>query len=132
LDATAAEFRVEMVERLRELGVRNESVLEAMGRVPRHRFVERFWVTGPGVVWNADNVEQHVVTDDSADEVLRWVYNPQVALVTRGPTDIPAATAYGDGTTFTGLRPGTYLTRVVPVNTRLEDGPSAQTTFVVP
>ena len=50
----------------------------------------------------------------------------------QGPTDIPAATAYGDGTTFTGLRPGTYLTRVVPVNTRLEDGPSAQTTFVVP
>jgi hypothetical protein len=50
----------------------------------------------------------------------------------QGPTDIPAATAYGNGTTMTGLRPGAYLARVVPVNTKLEDGRSAQTTFVVP
>jgi hypothetical protein len=50
----------------------------------------------------------------------------------QGPSDIPAATAYGDGATFTGLRPGAYLARVVPVNTKLEGGPSAQTTFVVP
>jgi hypothetical protein len=50
----------------------------------------------------------------------------------QGPTDIPAAPAYGDGTTLTGLRPGAYLARVVPVNTKLEGGRSAQTTFVVP
>jgi hypothetical protein len=50
----------------------------------------------------------------------------------QGPTDIPAAPAYGDGTTLTGLRPGAYLARVVPVNTKLEDGRPAQTTFVVP
>jgi hypothetical protein len=50
----------------------------------------------------------------------------------QGPTDIPAAPAYGHGTTLTGLRPGAYLARVVPVNTKLEGGRSAQTTFVVP
>ena len=50
----------------------------------------------------------------------------------QGPTDIPAATEYGTGATMTGLRPGAYLARVVPVNTRQAAGTSAETTFVVP
>ena len=50
----------------------------------------------------------------------------------QGPTDIPAATAYGHGATFTGLRPGGYVVRVVPVNTKLETGAAAETTFIVP
>ena len=50
----------------------------------------------------------------------------------QGPTDIPAAAAYGDSATFTGLRPGGYLARVVPVNTRQDAGAAAETTFVVP
>jgi len=50
----------------------------------------------------------------------------------QGPTDIPAPTAYGHSASFTGLEPGTYLARVVPVNTRQQAGPSAATTFIVP
>jgi len=50
----------------------------------------------------------------------------------QGPTDIPAATAYGHGATFTRLRPGGYVVRVVPVNTKLETGAAAETTFIVP
>jgi hypothetical protein len=49
----------------------------------------------------------------------------------QGPTDIPAATEYRAAATFTGLRPGAYLARVVPVNTRQEAGASAETTFIV-
>jgi len=37
---TSARTRARMVERLREQGVRDESVLAAMGTVPRHIFVE--------------------------------------------------------------------------------------------
>ena len=50
----------------------------------------------------------------------------------QGPTDIPAATAYGDRASFTGLQPGGYLARVVPVNTRQDAGAAAETTFIVP
>jgi hypothetical protein len=50
----------------------------------------------------------------------------------QGPTDIPAATAYGHSASFTGLQPGGYLARVVPVNTRQEAGAGAETTFIVP
>jgi protein-L-isoaspartate(D-aspartate) O-methyltransferase len=37
---TSARTRARMVERLREQGIRDESVLSAMGAVPRHIFVE--------------------------------------------------------------------------------------------
>ena len=66
---------------------------------------------------------------------LSW---PDVGLGVRyhvylqGPTDIPAATAYGDRASFTGLQPGGYLARVVPVNTRQDAGTDAETTFIVP
>jgi hypothetical protein len=50
----------------------------------------------------------------------------------QGPTDIPAPTAYGHSASFTGLRPGSYLAQVIPVNTRQQAGASAQATFVVP
>ncbi len=49
----------------------------------------------------------------------------------QGPTDIPAVTAYGDRATFTGLQPGGYLARVVPVNTR-QDAGRRRATFIVP
>jgi hypothetical protein len=50
----------------------------------------------------------------------------------QGPVDIPAVTEYGTSATMTGLRSGSYLARVVPVNTRQAGGTSAETTFVVP
>ena len=50
----------------------------------------------------------------------------------QGPTDIPAPTAYGHSASFTGLEPGGYLARVVPVNARQQPGPGAETTFVIP
>jgi hypothetical protein len=49
----------------------------------------------------------------------------------QGPTDIPGPTAYGHSVTLTGLRPGSYLARVVPVNTRQDTGLAAETTFTV-
>jgi hypothetical protein len=50
----------------------------------------------------------------------------------QGPTDIPAATAYGHSASFTSLQPGGYLARVVPVNTKQDAGAAAETTFIVP
>lgn len=37
---TSQRTRVRMIERLREMGIRNEAVLDAMAAVPRHVFVE--------------------------------------------------------------------------------------------
>jgi len=42
------------------------------------------------------------------------------------------ATVRSDGATLSGLRPGTYLARVVPANLRQDTGPAAQVTFTVP
>src|SRR5262249_13335331 len=50
----------------------------------------------------------------------------------QGPTDVPGTTVYGNHATFTRLQPGGYLARVVPVNTKLETGAAAETTFIVP
>ncbi len=36
-------YRSKLVERLRAEGIRSQAVLEAMGRVPRHLFVEEAW-----------------------------------------------------------------------------------------
>ncbi|MBV9092520.1 MAG: hypothetical protein JO132_01380 [Streptosporangiaceae bacterium] len=43
----------------------------------------------------------------------------------------PAAIAFADSATITGLRPGDYLATVVPVNFRKDTGPSAEVTFTV-
>jgi len=50
----------------------------------------------------------------------------------QGPSDMPAVSASGTAATMTGLRSGAYLARVVPVNTRHDAGPSAETTFIIP
>jgi hypothetical protein len=50
----------------------------------------------------------------------------------QGPSDVPAATAYGDSASFGHLQPGGYLARVVPVNARQAAGTPAETTFIVP
>ena len=42
------------------------------------------------------------------------------------------ATAYADGTTITGLRPGRYQARVVPVNFKKKTGRAARVTFTLP
>ena len=42
------------------------------------------------------------------------------------------ATAYADGATITGLRPGRYQARVVPVNAKKKTGRAARVTFTVP
>jgi hypothetical protein len=46
--------------------------------------------------------------------------------------DILVATAYADSTTITGLRPGRYQVRVVPVNFKTRTGRAAGVTFTVP
>jgi hypothetical protein len=48
------------------------------------------------------------------------------------PGDSPVATAYHDGATLTGLRPGRYVARVVPANFRKYTGRGARVTFSVP
>ena len=48
------------------------------------------------------------------------------------PGGTPVATAYADGATITGLRPGGYRATVVPVNFKKRTGPAAGVTFTVP
>jgi hypothetical protein len=48
------------------------------------------------------------------------------------PGGSPVATAYHDGATLTGLRPGRYVARVVPANFRKYTGRGAEVTFTVP
>lgn len=39
-------YRAKLIDRLREKGISDERVLEAMGRVPRHEFVDAAWDLG--------------------------------------------------------------------------------------
>ena len=48
------------------------------------------------------------------------------------PGDRPVTTAYHDGATLTGLRPGSYRARVVPVNFKQQTGQAAEVTFTIP
>ena len=48
------------------------------------------------------------------------------------PGGTPVATAYADGATITGLRPGGYQATVVPVNFKKRTGSAARVTFTVP
>jgi hypothetical protein len=48
------------------------------------------------------------------------------------PGGTPVATAYADGATITGLGPGRYRARVVPVNFKTHTGRAAGVTFTVP
>jgi hypothetical protein len=48
------------------------------------------------------------------------------------PGDAPVTTAYTSGATITGLRPGGYQARVVPVNFKKHTGPAATVVFTVP
>jgi hypothetical protein len=50
----------------------------------------------------------------------------------RGPGPARTAVTKTDGATITGLPPGTYRAKVVPVNFYLYTGPPAQVTFTVP
>ena len=47
------------------------------------------------------------------------------------PGDRPVTTAYHEGATLTGLRPGSYVARVVPANFRKYTGRGAKVTFTV-
>jgi hypothetical protein len=49
-----------------------------------------------------------------------------------GEPGTAVATAYGDSTTITGLQPGSYQARVVPVNFKQKTGRAARVTFTVP
>jgi hypothetical protein len=48
------------------------------------------------------------------------------------PGGIPVATAYSDSATITGLQPGRYQAKVVPVDFKSKTGPAARVTFTVP
>jgi hypothetical protein len=44
----------------------------------------------------------------------------------------PVATENADSATITGLQPGSYLAKVVPVNFKERTGPAAKVTFKIP
>jgi hypothetical protein len=48
------------------------------------------------------------------------------------PGNAPVATTYADGASMTGLQPGQYQAKVVPVNFYRHTGPAAVVTFTVP
>ena len=48
------------------------------------------------------------------------------------PGGTPVATASADDATITGLQPGRYLAKVVPVNFKKRPGPAAKVTFKIP
>jgi hypothetical protein len=48
------------------------------------------------------------------------------------PGSNPVATVSADDATITGLRPGRYLAKVVPVNFKKHTGPAAKVTFKIP
>lgn len=48
------------------------------------------------------------------------------------PGGTPVATAYADGATITGLQPGRYLAKVVPVSFKRRTGRAAEVTFTIP
>src|SRR5438046_1665173 len=50
-------------------------------------------MTPPGVPWSVDTVREFDIGDTAEDAVLEAVYEPSAALITRGPTDTPAATS---------------------------------------
>ena len=93
IDERAVPYRLQMVEKLAELGVTDQVVLEAMAVLPRHRFVDRFWAIPPGTSWSPGHVREFVVDDDADDETIRRIYEASSALATRGPIDRPAATS---------------------------------------
>ena len=82
-----------MVAAVRSLGVTDENVLEKLGQVPRHRFVEQFWVTTIPSAAVSKNRRDFTVVEDCDDEALELAHEASTALITSGPTDRPFATS---------------------------------------
>jgi protein-L-isoaspartate(D-aspartate) O-methyltransferase len=113
----SAEARTAMVEALAATGaVETSSVLAAMGRVPRERFVPRFWALSPPFRGSVSTVmrEWHV---GPAEDALELVYDIDRALVIRrepdaqGPVPAVTSTVYaprivGSMLELLDLRPG--------------------------
>ncbi|MEN3273310.1 MAG: protein-L-isoaspartate(D-aspartate) O-methyltransferase [Actinomycetota bacterium] len=69
-------------------------VLDAMRRVPRHRFVERF-IGGPlgGPAWTLDTMRDYVMDDDADDETLAVAHEAMRALPAPGSTRMDITTS---------------------------------------
>ena len=83
IDERAAPFRQQMVAELAKWGIRDRVVLDVMARVPRHWFVDRFWVTPPGRPWTSECAQEFRVDGQAEDEALSLIYAVDTALVTR-------------------------------------------------
>ena len=83
-----------MLESLRRLGATDETILAAMSKVPRHRFVERFWWAPPAEGWSREGALAFDATPHGfSDQALRAIYEPTSALLTRLPSGQTRATS---------------------------------------
>src|ERR1700685_2203599 len=76
-----------MLASLRRLGTTDETILAAMSKVPRHRFVDRFWWAPPSEGWSRERALAFDATPDGfSDQALQAIYEPVSALLTRFPS----------------------------------------------
>jgi len=93
IDERAVPFGRRMLDTLVGLGITDKTVLKAMSVVPRHRFVDRFWATPPGMPWAAEHIREFTADDNADDETLGVIYEATTALATNWPVDRPVATS---------------------------------------
>jgi len=79
-------FQQGLVEELRRRGVEDQRILQAFATIPRHQFVDRFWLAGLAAPASGpDGGGERIVDEDAGDDVLALVYAPDVALLTAPP-----------------------------------------------
>ena len=93
LDERAAVLRHEMVDALASK-ISDARILDAMRRVPRHRFVERFAGAPPGEnAWSLEGMREWVVDEGADDETLAMVHEGRRALPAAGSTPTSLTTS---------------------------------------
>jgi protein-L-isoaspartate(D-aspartate) O-methyltransferase len=94
LDERARPFRASMVDEIGRHGVTDGRVLDAMRRVPRHRFVDRF-IGGPldGRAWTLETMRELVMDEDADDETLALTHEAARALPASGSTGMSITTS---------------------------------------
>jgi protein-L-isoaspartate(D-aspartate) O-methyltransferase len=81
LESRALVLRHKLVGVLRARGVTDPNILAAFAKVPRHLFVDQFWVGGFDGPADAGAAKMRVMDDSVSDEDLAWVYAPDTALL---------------------------------------------------
>ena len=90
------------------------------------------FVTVPLAAFGPAARVRSVRSGPSDDPGIAW-RNPAQWFASWGPAArLPAHTAYHNGASITGLRPGRYVARVVLANPRKYKGRGAKVTFTVP